>query len=135
MVQVRLYCCLLLVVRRDCENMLEPTFGYAEFLTDSYLEFEEKHYCLGWMCSLLSHTHCRKISEKIRSEFQLKFIDKSFFRDTEGHVRESDDSSQTDLSLTFRFIELQLGFWGWGFRILDLGTNPFVMIIFVTSVL
>ena len=87
------------------------------------------------MCSLLSHTHCRKISEKIRSEFQLKYIDKSFFRDTEGHDRESDDSSQTDLSLKFRFIELQLGFWGWCFRILDLGTNRFVMIIFVTLVL
>ena len=62
--------------------MLEPTSGYAEFLTDSYLKFEEKHYCLGWMCSLLSHTHCRKISEKLEVNFNSNLLT-SLFSETQ----------------------------------------------------
>ena len=38
-------------------------------------------------------------------------------------LRESDDSSPTNLSLEIRSINLRLGFgvWAWGFRILGLG--------------
>ena len=36
-------------------------------------------------------------------------------------LRESGDSSQTNSSLEIWIINLRLGFWGWGFRILGLG--------------